>query len=76
MDNVIAAAVFVNARSRIEFRRIDISCSPVARSPHDHLAALFRRPHLNPIGVLAIETRLAESDNLFDDQIGSYRRFP
>src|SRR6266478_3331320 len=74
--DVVAAAVFVNAGSRVEFGRVDIGCCSVAGSPHNDLAPAFRRTHLNPIDVLAIQARLAQSNHLSDDQIGSYRRFP
>src|SRR5712671_4395891 len=59
MHDVITAAVFVNAGSGIEFRRVDIGGCSVGGSPDDDLAPSFRRTHLNPIDVLAIQARLA-----------------
>src|SRR4030095_8477468 len=76
MDDVIAAAIFVNAGARIESGWIDVGGCAVARSPNDHLAPLLRRAHFDPVGIVSIQPRLAQTNCLSNYEVRGNRRFP
>jgi hypothetical protein len=64
---VITAAIFVNERSGVERRRIYVCDCTRRVAPDNYVSAPLRRPHLNPVDVLAVHRRLGKSDRLTND---------
>ena len=75
-DGVCAAAVFVDPRAHVEGRRGQVGGRARQRAAHQHRAAAFFGPGLEPVGDLAIEHRLRQPDLGGSDQIGADRRCP
>src|ERR1051325_5833220 len=73
MNNLIAAAVLVHSRARVETRRIDVFPRARSRLPDDHLATGFGGPAFNPINVVAVYLDLTKADGFFHDQTRGYR---
>src|SRR5437879_836669 len=73
--HVIAAPIFMNTGSRVEFTWRDVNVL-IRRSLNDYLSTAFGRTHLDPIDIVSIHLDLAEADRFLDDQIGCDGRFP
>ena len=54
-DGVGAPAVLVGARPDVEGREGDVLGSTVGRAHHEHAAAAFGRPALDPVHVVAVD---------------------
>ncbi len=75
-DRIGAAAIFVDPRADVEGRRRQVGGRPVQGPSHQHGAAAFLRPDLEPPGDLAVEHWLRQSDLGGGDQTGRDRRSP
>ena len=66
LHGVISAAVFVDPRAGVEFPRRHVDTLAVTRVSDNYLASAFRRSHLDPINVVAVQLDLAQPDGFFD----------
>src|SRR5207248_9071342 len=66
----------VNPGAHAERGRRDIGDLPVGRAAHQHVAAAFAGPPLDPVDVAAIDPDVAEAERLADDQLRGDRRTP
>ena len=68
VNQIIAAAIFVNTGASVERGGIDIGSNPI-RAPSDYdITARLLRPHLQPVNVVSIKQRLTEAHRSFNDQ--------
>ena len=54
----IAAPVFVDPRSGVERRRVNIDCVALGIASHNHGASCLGGPHLDPINIFAFDAGL------------------
>jgi hypothetical protein len=69
MDDVVAAAVFMDPGPCIERRLIHIETRARSVSLHYDVATAFFGPQFQPVNVVAIKRWLTQADRPFNDQI-------
>ncbi len=75
-DRVIAAAIFMDARTRVEAARRDVGNRAVHGAAHYHLPAVLVRPSLDPVQVGAIPPRCGQAQLALEEQVDRDRRRP
>jgi hypothetical protein len=65
MNQVIAAAIFMDPGASIELRRIDVAHLTVGGSPDYYLSSALRRAHLDPIDIVAGNSWLTQPNRAF-----------
>src|SRR5258706_3554434 len=75
-DRVIAAAIFMDARTRVEAARRDIGNRAVHGTAHYHLPAVLVRPSLHPVQVGAIPPRCGQAQLALEEQVDRDGRRP
>src|SRR5688500_2429637 len=63
LNYIIAAAVFVNTRARVEPGRCYVGLAPVGVAPDNDIAAALGRPHLDPVPIKPFKLQLTEANS-------------
>ena len=71
-----AAAVFVHARARVEWRWNHVGRRCALFGAHHHRPALLLRTPFQPVDVSTVEPHVRQRNRLRDDEVRRDRRFP
>ena len=75
-DRVGPAAVFVDAGPHVERGGKHVLGGPIGSPPHEHAPAGLRGPALDPVDLVTVDPRLAETDRIAEQVLDPDRRRP
>ena len=76
VDRVGAAAVLVDPGADVDRRGRQVGGGAVGRRADEDPPPAFGRPRLEPVGVVAVEPRLGQADDVADEVVDADRRRP